>query len=146
MSKLPYKVLFMAKIALNKSYGGNGYKMQQFTPKTVFLKLKTTLKFQIFPKIIKNSLFSSICYQSGNLIPHSRVKSHSDYEYQWAHRVLQIFKLIKHYLPQCPASAPPRQGRPPCASPPPPGEPWRTRAPSHQTWSPATQEVECGQS
>ena len=36
--KLQYKVLFMAKIALNKSYGGNnGLKMQQFPSKTVFL-------------------------------------------------------------------------------------------------------------
>ena len=36
--KLQYKVLFMAKIALNKSYGGNnGWKMQQFPSKTVFL-------------------------------------------------------------------------------------------------------------
>ena len=39
--KLQLKVLFMAKFALNKScWGNNSWKMQQFTPKTVFLSQK----------------------------------------------------------------------------------------------------------
>ena len=41
-------LLFIDKIALNKSYeGNNDYKMQQFTPKTVFL-VKNYLKIPIF--------------------------------------------------------------------------------------------------
>ena len=51
-------------------------KCNNLTQKLCFL---VNLKFQIFPKIFKNSLFSyvcEICNQSGNLIPHSRVKSH----------------------------------------------------------------------
>ena len=48
----------MAKIALNKSYGGNnGYKMQQFTPKTVGFFVKNYLKLPNFPKIIKIPYF-----------------------------------------------------------------------------------------